>query len=150
MVDSYVHLLFADWRKEELQTGESVMIQERPSLLWGSPREDGKRGALGSPQDQRSLTEGRLWPKPTETLPETWWSLVFAVKLTLDAATAHPAPSLSEEGRIVTWQEPCQELPQLPRDLSPFPVCLVSCTSAQEILLGGGGSGCTFLDLGSL
>ena len=40
-MDSYVHLIFADWRKEEFETGESVTIQERPSSLWGSPKEDG-------------------------------------------------------------------------------------------------------------
>ncbi|XP_061254449.1 butyrophilin subfamily 2 member A1-like isoform X3 [Bos javanicus] len=33
------------------------------------------------------------------------------VNLTLDAATAHPALLLSEEGRRVTWQEPRQDLP---------------------------------------
>ncbi|XP_059736588.1 butyrophilin subfamily 2 member A1-like isoform X3 [Bos taurus] len=33
------------------------------------------------------------------------------VNLTLDAATAHPALFLSEEGRRVTWQEPRQDLP---------------------------------------
>ena len=124
MVDSYVHLLFADWRKEEFQTGESVMIQERPSSLWGSPREDGKRGALDLPRTRGALTEGRLWPKPTETLPETWRSLVFAVKLTLDAATAHPALFLSEEGRRVTWQEPCQELPSSPERFVSIPCVL--------------------------
>ncbi|KAM9739331.1 butyrophilin subfamily 1 member A1-like isoform 2-T2 [Dama dama] len=36
---------------------------------------------------------------------------LYAVNLTLDSATAHPALFLSEEGRRVTWQEPCQELP---------------------------------------
>ncbi|KAJ1068838.1 hypothetical protein K5549_018707, partial [Capra hircus] len=64
--DSYVHLLFADWRKEEFQT----------------------------------------------------------VKLTLDAATAHPALFLSEEGRRVTWQEPCQELPSSPERFVSIPCVL--------------------------
>ena len=56
MVHAYVHLIFADWRKEEFETGESVTIQERPSSLWGSPRDDGGGGGwlTGSSQGQRS------------------------------------------------------------------------------------------------
>nr|XP_042093161.1 butyrophilin subfamily 1 member A1-like isoform X3 [Ovis aries] len=46
------------------------------------------------------------------------------VKLTLDAATAHPALFLSEEGRIVTWQEPCQELPSSPERFVSIPCVL--------------------------
>ena len=56
--------------------------------------------------------------------PETWWSLVFAVNLTLDAATAHPALFLSEEGRRITWQEPCQDLPISPERFVSIPCVL--------------------------
>ena len=85
-------------------------------LRWG--------GELDVPRARGALTEGRLWPKPTETLPETWWSLVFAVNLTLDAATAHPALFLSEEGRRVTWQEPSQELPSCSQRFVSLPCVL--------------------------
>ena len=84
----------------------------------------GEGGELDLPRARGALTEGRLWPKPTETLPETWWSLVFAVNLTLDAATAHPALFLSEEGRRVTWQETCQELPSHPERFVSVPCVL--------------------------
>uniref|UniRef100_A0A8B9XYM7 B30.2/SPRY domain-containing protein n=1 Tax=Bos mutus grunniens TaxID=30521 RepID=A0A8B9XYM7_BOSMU len=46
------------------------------------------------------------------------------VNLTLDAATAHPALFLSEEGRRVTWQEPCQELPSCPERFVSIPCVL--------------------------
>ena len=87
---------------------------------WGG----GGVGELDLPRAREALTEGRLWPKPTETLPEIWWSLVFAVNLTLDAATAHPALFLSEEGRRVTWQEPSQELPSCSQRFISLPCVL--------------------------
>ncbi|XP_043764701.1 butyrophilin subfamily 1 member A1-like isoform X3 [Cervus elaphus] len=46
------------------------------------------------------------------------------VNLTLDAATAHPALFLSEEGRRVTWQEPSQELPSSPERFVSLPCVL--------------------------
>ncbi|KAM7229302.1 hypothetical protein CapIbe_019418, partial [Capra ibex] len=46
------------------------------------------------------------------------------VNLTLDAATAHPSLFLSEEGRRVTWQEPCQELPSSPERFVSIPCVL--------------------------
>ncbi|XP_040104974.1 butyrophilin subfamily 1 member A1-like [Oryx dammah] len=46
------------------------------------------------------------------------------VNLTLDAATAHPALFLSEEGRRVTWQEPCQDLPSCPERFVSLPCVL--------------------------
>ncbi|XP_061002232.1 butyrophilin subfamily 2 member A2-like [Dama dama] len=46
------------------------------------------------------------------------------VNLTLDAATAHPALFLSEEGRRVTWQEPCQELPRCSQRFVSLPCVL--------------------------
>ena len=48
----------------------------------------------------------------------------FAVNLTLDAATAHPALFLSEEGRRITWQEPCQDLPSSPERFVSLPCVL--------------------------
>ncbi|KAM9738917.1 uncharacterized protein ACBT57_013567 isoform 10-T10 [Dama dama] len=46
------------------------------------------------------------------------------VNLTLDAATAHPALFLSEDGRRVTWQEPCQELPSCSQRFVSLPCVL--------------------------
>ncbi|DAA16450.1 TPA: enterocytin-like [Bos taurus] len=46
------------------------------------------------------------------------------VNLTLDAATAHPALFLSEEGRRVTWLEPCQDLPSCPERFVSLPCVL--------------------------
>ncbi|XP_043763684.1 butyrophilin subfamily 1 member A1-like [Cervus elaphus] len=46
------------------------------------------------------------------------------VNLTLDSATAHPALFLSEEGRRVTWQEPCQELPRCSQRFVSLPCVL--------------------------
>ncbi|XP_043763688.1 butyrophilin subfamily 1 member A1-like isoform X2 [Cervus elaphus] len=46
------------------------------------------------------------------------------VNLTLDAATAHPALFLSEEGRRVTWQEPSQELPSCSQRFVSLPCVL--------------------------
>ncbi|CAI9168538.1 unnamed protein product, partial [Rangifer tarandus platyrhynchus] len=46
------------------------------------------------------------------------------VNLTLDAATAHPALFLSEEGRRVTWQEPCQDLPSCSERFVSLPCVL--------------------------
>ncbi|XP_061002235.1 butyrophilin subfamily 1 member A1-like [Dama dama] len=46
------------------------------------------------------------------------------VNLTLDAATAHPALFLSEEGRRVTWQEPSQELPSCSQRFISLPCVL--------------------------
>nr|XP_042093149.1 E3 ubiquitin-protein ligase TRIM38-like isoform X5 [Ovis aries] len=46
------------------------------------------------------------------------------VNLTLDAATAHPALFLSEEGKRVTWQEPCQDLPRCPERFVSLPCVL--------------------------
>ncbi|CAI9168539.1 unnamed protein product [Rangifer tarandus platyrhynchus] len=46
------------------------------------------------------------------------------VNLTLDAATAYPALFLSEEGRRVTWQEPCQDLPSCSERFVSLPCVL--------------------------
>ncbi|CAI9168536.1 unnamed protein product [Rangifer tarandus platyrhynchus] len=46
------------------------------------------------------------------------------VNLTLDAATAHPALFLSEEGKRVTWQEPCQDLPSCSERFVSLPCVL--------------------------
>ncbi|XP_065768969.1 butyrophilin subfamily 1 member A1-like [Muntiacus reevesi] len=46
------------------------------------------------------------------------------VNLTLDAATAHPALFLSEEGRRVTWKEPSQELPSCSQRFVSLPCVL--------------------------
>ena len=60
----YVHLFLADWRKEEFQTGESIMVQDRPCSLWVVPGKI-QGGELDLPRARGALTE--LWPKPTET-----------------------------------------------------------------------------------
>ena len=44
--------------------------------------------------------------------------------MTLDAATAHPALLLSEEGRRVSWQERCQESPSSSERFSSIPCVL--------------------------
>ncbi|KAB0353990.1 hypothetical protein FD755_023316, partial [Muntiacus reevesi] len=49
---------------------------------------------------------------------------LYAVNLTLDAATAHPALFLSEEGRRVTWKEPFQDLPSCSQRFVSLPCAL--------------------------
>ncbi|OWK04282.1 hypothetical protein Celaphus_00016439, partial [Cervus elaphus hippelaphus] len=49
---------------------------------------------------------------------------LFGVILTLDAATAHPALFLSEEGRKVTCQETCQDLPSCSERFVSLPCVL--------------------------
>ncbi|XP_061002959.1 butyrophilin subfamily 1 member A1-like isoform X7 [Dama dama] len=44
--------------------------------------------------------------------------------VTLDAETAHPALLLSEEGRRVSWQETCQDLPSSPQRFDSIPCVL--------------------------
>ena len=50
--------------------------------------------------------------------------LVFAVNMTLDAATAHHALLLSEEGRRVFWQETYQEIPSSSQRFISIPCVL--------------------------
>ena len=65
-------------------------------------------------------------------LAEAYWDpsqkhdglLVFAANVTLDAETAHPALLLSEEGRRVSWQETCQDLPSSPQRFTSLPCVL--------------------------
>ncbi|XP_070274941.1 butyrophilin subfamily 1 member A1-like isoform X3 [Myotis yumanensis] len=47
-----------------------------------------------------------------------------AVNVILDAATAHPALLLSEHGKRVTWQEPCQDLPSSSQRFDSLPCVL--------------------------
>ena len=44
--------------------------------------------------------------------------------MTLGAETAHPALLLSEEGKRVSWQERCQDLPSSPQRFSSIPCVL--------------------------
>ncbi|XP_023603130.1 butyrophilin subfamily 1 member A1-like [Myotis lucifugus] len=46
------------------------------------------------------------------------------VNVTLNAATAHPALLLSEDGKRVTWQEPCQNLPRSSQRFASLPCVL--------------------------
>ncbi|KAM9739320.1 butyrophilin subfamily 1 member A1-like isoform 6-T6 [Dama dama] len=47
-----------------------------------------------------------------------------AVNMTLGAETAHPALLLSEEGKRVSWQERCQDLPNSPQRFTSIPCVL--------------------------
>ncbi|CAN0389639.1 unnamed protein product [Rangifer tarandus platyrhynchus] len=59
------------------------------------------------------------------TLYPDWRKEEFqAVNMTLDAETAHSALLLSEEGRYVSWQERCQDLPSSPQRFSSIPCVL--------------------------
>ncbi|XP_070274928.1 butyrophilin subfamily 1 member A1-like isoform X2 [Myotis yumanensis] len=55
-----------------------------------------------------------------------------AVNVILDAATAHPALLLSEHGKRVTWQEPCQDLPSSSQRFDSLP-----CVLAQQDISSG-------------
>ncbi|ELR55061.1 hypothetical protein M91_06427, partial [Bos mutus] len=64
-----------------------------------------------------------------------------AVNMTLDAATAHPALLLSEEGRQVSWQERCQEIPSSSERFSSIPcvlgqLCIISGRYSWDIEVG--------------
>nr|XP_025124002.1 uncharacterized protein LOC112579993 isoform X1 [Bubalus bubalis] len=73
------------------------------------------------------------------------------VNLTLDAATAHPALFLSEEGRRSNLARTMSRSSHLPREICFHSLCAWSAAcQLREILLGGGGSECTFLGPGSL
>ncbi|XP_059558036.1 butyrophilin subfamily 1 member A1-like isoform X4 [Myotis daubentonii] len=48
----------------------------------------------------------------------------YAVNVILDAATAHPVLLLSEDGKRVTWQEPCQDLPNSSQRFDSLPCVL--------------------------
>ncbi|XP_059558039.1 vespryn-like [Myotis daubentonii] len=47
-----------------------------------------------------------------------------AVNVTLNAATAHPALLRSEDGKRVTWQETCQDLPSSLQRFDSLPCVL--------------------------
>ncbi|XP_016079658.1 PREDICTED: butyrophilin subfamily 1 member A1-like [Miniopterus natalensis] len=51
-------------------------------------------------------------------------SLFYAVNVTLDADTAHPALLLSEGGKRVTWQETCQDPPSSTKRFDYLPCVL--------------------------
>ena len=101
------------------------MIHERPSSLWVVP---GKMGRWGVnwifPGPEEPSQKGDSGLSLLRLFPETWWSLVFAVNLTLDAATAHSVLFLSEEGRRITWKEPRQDLPSSPERFVSLPCVL--------------------------
>ena len=52
--------------------------------------------------------------------------------MTLDAETAHPALLLSEEGKRVSWQERCQDLPSSPQRFSS-----ILCVLGQLHIISG-------------
>ena len=150
MVHSHVHLLLENWRKEFI-ANEYIMIHKGPCSLWDS-LEKCCGEVSWSTQGQMSPHRMRtLWPRPIETLPRNMM-IHFSLQQmwTLDAATAHPAFLLFEEGKRVAWQK-CQDLPSSIQRFHSTPHCAKSAEhQLKEILLGGAGWEHLFLGPGSL
>nr|XP_042093174.1 butyrophilin subfamily 1 member A1-like isoform X4 [Ovis aries] len=80
-------------------------------------------GKLQDEIDKRKAQYKHAW-RNVPLYPD-WRKEEFkAVNMTLDAATAHPALLLSEEGRRVSWQERCQEIPSSSERFSSIPCVL--------------------------
>ena len=119
------------------------MIHEEPCSLWDSLEECWVEVSWS--------TQGQRSPCRMRGLAQAYWDpsqkhdalLLFAANVTLDAATAHPALLLSEEGKRVTWQKKCQDPKkkkeeevsrsfQLHTEIQLHsPLCLVNWASAQ-------------------
>ena len=76
-------------------------------------------GSEESSQSENPLAEAYWDPSQKHDGP-----LVFAANVTLDAATAHPALLLTEEGRRVSWQERHQNLPSSVQRFNSIPCVL--------------------------
>lgn len=86
MVGSHVHLFLADWRREQLQNGESVVVQQRPCSLWGSLRGRRVQGSCtkGRPSGPSLLTFPRnvmttfLCTNSGSGRSQIWWQVPFS------------------------------------------------------------------------
>ncbi|XP_066215917.1 butyrophilin subfamily 1 member A1-like isoform X2 [Saccopteryx leptura] len=82
-----------------------------------------KNDELQQIMDRRKSQFKSVWRKAP--LYPDWRKEEFrAVTVTLDAATAHPALHLSENGRQVTWQERGQDLPRCTQRFKSLPCVL--------------------------
>lgn len=87
MVGSHVHLFLADWRREQLQNGESVVVQQRPCSLWGSLRGGRVQGSCtkGRPSGPSLLTFPRnvmttfLCTNSGSGRSQIWWQVPLIV-----------------------------------------------------------------------
>ncbi|XP_043306060.1 butyrophilin subfamily 1 member A1-like isoform X2 [Cervus canadensis] len=119
-------LIYKIWRKDkkikELQeklekSGQEKELQKELGIL------QNETGILQSEIDRRKSQFKHAW-RNAPLYPD-WRKEEFkTANVTLDAETAHPALLLSEEGRRVSWQETCQDLPSSPQRFDSIPCVL--------------------------
>ncbi|KAM9738938.1 butyrophilin subfamily 3 member A1-like isoform 31-T31 [Dama dama] len=104
------------WIKDKIKQEKDKIAQEKEEL-------QNKSEQLKKEIEKKKAQFKSVWQETP--LYADWRKEEFqTVNLTLDAATAHPALFLSEDGRRVTWQEPCQELPSCSQRFVSLPCVL--------------------------
>ena len=80
---------------------------------------------LDLPRVRGVLTEWEpSGPGLLRPFPETWWSTCLCSKYDPGCWNSYPVLLLSEEGKRVSWQERCQDLPSSPQRFTSIPCVL--------------------------
>ena len=132
MVGSHVRLFLVDWRKEEFNAGEYVMIHKGPCSLWDSLEECWVEVSWIYPGSEESSQNENLWPRSTEILPRN-----MMVHLSLQQMWPWMQPllilfsSCLKKGNELPGKTSIKIFPAPHRDSTLFPVCWVNWASAQ-------------------
>ncbi|XP_044632286.2 butyrophilin subfamily 1 member A1-like isoform X9 [Equus asinus] len=129
----YLMLFFIIYmcRREYHKSGEKKENETRKEEI--KPEQEELQKKLDKSEQEKEELQNKLGRRKAQfksawrnaPLYADWRKEEFeAVKLTLDAASAHPALRLSEKGRQVAWQERPQDLPSSTQRFDSLPCVL--------------------------